>query len=154
MSSNIVIAFRSVFVIVSLSSSNTELRVCSISRSFTTIITHPTKATTQTMSSSSSSSAPFDDGYYELLGVEQTATIKQIAKAYRVKCLVYHPDKNQDNPKALDIFLRLTKAYDLLTDEKLRAEYDATLQAKANRKRKEAEMDSGRKKMKVNNAVQ
>lgn len=38
--------------------------------------------------------------YYELLEVPATATRAQIKKAYRVKALQYHPDKNKGNAKA------------------------------------------------------
>ncbi|KAG7226172.1 hypothetical protein INR49_014267, partial [Caranx melampygus] len=38
---------------------------------------------------------------YGLLGIESTATTKEIKKAYRQKALTCHPDKNPDNPKAV-----------------------------------------------------
>ncbi|CAB1330836.1 unnamed protein product [Coregonus sp. 'balchen'] len=47
---------------------------------------------------------------YGLLGIESTATAKEIKKAYRQKALTCHPDKNPDNPKAADFFHQLSQA--------------------------------------------
>ena len=38
--------------------------------------------------------------YYDLLGVASDVTEGQLRKAYRLKALKYHPDKNPDDPKA------------------------------------------------------
>jgi curved DNA-binding protein CbpA len=43
--------------------------------------------------------------YYALLGIPSEATIKEITKAYRVKALALHPDKNLDNPNASTLSL-------------------------------------------------
>ena len=45
---------------------------------------------------------PSDDGigHYERLGIEQSASDKDIKKAYRIKAKELHPDKNRDDPNA------------------------------------------------------
>lgn len=44
----------------------------------------------------------------------------QIKKAYRKKALTCHPDKNPDNPETVALFLRLSKALEVLIDETAR----------------------------------
>ena len=53
--------------------------------------------------------ASFDP--FAILGVGNDATIKDIKKAYRRLSLTMHPDKNPDNPLAVQEFIKLTKAY-------------------------------------------
>ena len=48
-----------------------------------------------------------------VLGVGNEATIRDIKKAYRKLSLEMHPDKNPDNPLAVQEFIRLTKAYNV-----------------------------------------
>jgi translocation protein SEC63 len=60
---------------------------------------------------------------HELLGVEQDATKAQIKKAYRKLSREKHPDKNPDNPQAVNEFIQITKAYTILTDEKARENF-------------------------------
>lgn len=63
--------------------------------------------------------------YYELLGVERTATDTDLKKAYRRKALQYHPDKNPDNvEEATEIFSTIRSAYEVLSDPQERTWYD------------------------------
>lgn len=47
----------------------------------------------------------------EILGVETDATVAQVKKAYRKLSREKHPDKNPDNPNAVEEFISITKAY-------------------------------------------
>ena len=48
---------------------------------------------------------------FAILDVSTDATMKEIKKSYRKLSLEKHPDKNPDNPLAVQEFIRLTKAY-------------------------------------------
>ena len=48
---------------------------------------------------------------HEILGVTTDATIAEIKKAYRKLSREKHPDKNPDNPEAVNEFIQITKAY-------------------------------------------
>lgn len=61
--------------------------------------------------------------YYDLLGLDRTATDRQIKKAFRKLALQYHPDKNQEKG-AEDKFREIAEAYDVLSDEDKRKKYD------------------------------
>jgi len=60
---------------------------------------------------------------YEILEIKRGATQQEVKKAYRRLVKDYHPDKNKA-PDAQDKFVRLTKAYELLSDPERRRMYD------------------------------
>jgi len=62
--------------------------------------------------------------YYKALGVPKTAKAAEIKKAYRELARKYHPDTHKGDAKAEDRFKEITEAYNVLSDEKQRKEYD------------------------------
>ncbi|XP_071355163.1 dnaJ homolog subfamily C member 17 isoform X2 [Trachinotus anak] len=86
---------------------------------------------------------------YGLLGIESTATAKEIKKAYRQKALKCHPDKNPDNPKAAELFHQLSQALEVLTDAAAKAAYDKICAAKKQAEERNRKLDDKRKKIKL-----
>ncbi len=62
--------------------------------------------------------------YYEVLGVERTADIAAIKKAFKKAARKYHPDLNPDDPEAEARFKEASEAYDVLSNEEKRRIYD------------------------------
>lgn len=62
---------------------------------------------------------------YKLLGVERSTSEADIRKAYRALAKKHHPDVNPGNEKAANKFKEISAAYTLLSDKKLRAQYDS-----------------------------
>jgi len=64
------------------------------------------------------------DSFYKILGVPEKATKEEIKKAYRVLSLKHHPDRNQNSSESKKMFQEIGEAYETLSDEKKRQEYD------------------------------
>ncbi|XP_051547340.1 dnaJ homolog subfamily B member 9-like [Myxocyprinus asiaticus] len=61
--------------------------------------------------------------YYEILGVPKDASDRQIKKAFHKLAMRYHPDKNK-SPDAEANFREIAEAYETLSDDQRRQEYD------------------------------
>lgn len=62
--------------------------------------------------------------YYEVLGVDKSASPDQIKKAYRKLAKKYHPDMNPGDDEAANKFKEVNEAYEVLSDETKKAKYD------------------------------
>ncbi|KAG6576430.1 dna damage-inducible protein [Phytophthora cinnamomi] len=89
----------------------------------------------------------FREDLYEILGLEPAADERQVARAYKKKSILHHPDRGGDVHK----FLELTHARDILLDPKKKEAYDKKLSrellAKKKQREREAELDGKRKQM-------
>ncbi len=62
--------------------------------------------------------------FYEVLGVAREADANELKRAYRKLAMLYHPDRNPDDPAAEDRFKEATEAYTVLSDPDKRRRYD------------------------------
>src|SRR4051812_50035514 len=62
--------------------------------------------------------------YYKALGVPKDATQADVKKSYRKLARKYHPDANKGDVASEEKFKEISEAYDVLSDETKRREYD------------------------------
>ena len=62
--------------------------------------------------------------FYTTLGVNKSASKEEIKTAYRKLALKYHPDRNPDNKEAEEMFKEISHAYEVLSDDTKRQQYD------------------------------
>jgi DnaJ-class molecular chaperone len=62
--------------------------------------------------------------FYEILEIPETAGLDEIKKSYRRLSMLYHPDKNKNNPDATAKFQKISEAYETLGDVEKKKEYD------------------------------
>ncbi len=62
--------------------------------------------------------------YYDLLGIDRTASAAEIKSAYRKQAKQYHPDRNPGDSDAEHKFKEISESYEVLKDEQKRAAYD------------------------------
>jgi DnaJ-class molecular chaperone len=63
---------------------------------------------------------------YQLLGLTKEASEDDIQRAHRKLVRDYHPDTNPKDPRAEERFKEIQQAYEVLSDDKKRREYDKT----------------------------
>ena len=62
--------------------------------------------------------------YYDVLGVNKSASPEELKSAYRKLAVKYHPDKNPDDKVAEDKFKEASEAYGILSDKSKKENYD------------------------------
>jgi len=65
------------------------------------------------------------ENHYQTLEVSENASAEEIKKAYRKLSLKYHPDKNPGKPEVVDIFQKISSAFEVLGDPQKKTDYDA-----------------------------
>lgn len=71
--------------------------------------------------------------HYQVMGLAETASPDDIKKAFRKLAREYHPDLHRDRPEMHEVFVRISQAYEVLSDPSRRAAYDLDLRTQARR---------------------
>ena len=67
---------------------------------------------------------PSTRDYYEVLGVQRTASAEEIKRAYRRLAMKFHPDRNPGDSAAEEKFKEAAEAYEVLADSEKRSRFD------------------------------
>lgn len=67
--------------------------------------------------------------YYKILGCSKTSTSSEMRRLFRKKALTFHPDRNPGNSNAEKQFKEVNEAYQVLSNEEKRREYDEEVSA-------------------------
>ena len=68
--------------------------------------------------------------YYEILNLYQSASQEDIKRSFRQLALRHHPDKNRNSEDSKRKFMEVVEAYEILSDDQSRKEYDRTYRNK------------------------
>jgi DnaJ-class molecular chaperone len=68
--------------------------------------------------------------YYDILGVSPDASQADIRKSFRNLALKHHPDKNKNSEESKQKFMKIIEAYEVLSDEQARKNYDSNSRQK------------------------
>ena len=72
-----------------------------------------------------------DENLYDVIGVDTNCDKRTIKRAYRKLAIKYHPDKVEGDKKyAKEVFQKIANAYEILSDDAKRAEYDRFMKEK------------------------
>lgn len=86
---------------------------------------------------------------YDLFEVDEQCSDKEILKAFRKMALKWHPDKNPDRlALATEMFLKVQKAFEILTDAAAKSALDRLRKAQKAAKIRTKELDEKRRKLK------
>jgi DnaJ-class molecular chaperone len=62
--------------------------------------------------------------YYEVLNVNNNASLSEIKISFRNLALKHHPDKNRNSEQSKQAFMEIVEAYEVLSDDRSRKNYD------------------------------
>lgn len=89
--------------------------------------------------------------YYKILEVSENADILKIKKQYRKLAMKYHPDRNVGDERAAKKFREITEAYEVLSNEEKRKEYDYKIENENNHTKKKNDKENSKNKYSENN---
>uniref|UniRef100_A0AAV1TUJ1 J domain-containing protein n=1 Tax=Peronospora matthiolae TaxID=2874970 RepID=A0AAV1TUJ1_9STRA len=70
------------------------------------------------------------DDYFTILSLHRVASDSDVKRAYRKLAVQWHPDKNRANPRAEEVFKKISEAYEVLSDPIKRQQYEAMDQSR------------------------
>ena len=89
--------------------------------------------------------------YYKILEVSENVEISEIKKKYRKLAMKYHPDRNAGDERAAKKFREITEAYEVLSNEEKRKEYDYKRENENNHTKKKNDKENFKNKYSENN---